>query len=154
MNPRDITFLDNGVTAEILAKFRLIAGWGTKPLLQYQKALENSLFSVTAVYNNKVIGIGRLIGDGVLDWYIKDIVIIPEYRGKGAGRALMDYLMAYINEHSMPETLISITLMASKGKEPFYEMLGFRTRPNDSEGAGMQMYRMTTCAIDKNKTQG
>ena len=36
---------------------------------------------------------------------------------------------------------IKIVIVASKGKERFYEKFGFVERPNESEGAGMNMWR-------------
>jgi GNAT superfamily N-acetyltransferase len=141
MNDIDgLTFIDNGVTAELLSRFRQSVHWSDKPLHQFKKALENSLFSVAAVCDGKTVGIGRLIGDGVTDWYLKDIIIHPDYQGKGIGRALMEYLLRHITDNSLPETTVTISLLAAKGKEPFYEKLGFRVRPNDHEGAGMLQY--------------
>lgn len=139
----DITFVDNGVTAEHLSRFQQIAGWSERPLYQLQKALEKSLFSVAAVYNKEVVGIGRLIGDGVMSWYLKDIIILPEFQGRGIGRAMINYLLCQIEHDSLPGTVVAVNLMAAKGKEPFYEKLGFHQRPNDREGAGMQL-KLTT----------
>ena len=150
MNPDDMTFVDNGVTAELLSRFRQIAGWSDKPLHQLQKALENSLFSVAAVYNKEVVGIGRLIGDGAMSWYLKDIIILPEYRGRGNGRAMIKYLLRHIEDASMPGTVVAVNLMAARGKEPFYEKLGFHIRPNDREGAGMQMKLLVDCTASSN----
>jgi len=34
----------------------------------------------------------RVIGDGVINAYIQDVVIAPDYRGKGVGKAVMQEL--------------------------------------------------------------
>jgi ribosomal protein S18 acetylase RimI-like enzyme len=135
----ELTFADNGLTAEMWSEFRRIAGWSVRPVYQYEKALENSLFSVTAQVEGKTVAIGRLIGDGVMDWYVKDIIVLPEYQGMGIGTRLMNYLLAYIKQNSLPGTSVRVLLMSAKGKEPFYERLGFRVRPNKLEGAGMKL---------------
>lgn len=137
MIAENISFIDNGLTPEIMSVFRRAVGWPDQPQLQYSKAFENSLFSVLAVFDNKPVGIGRLIGDGFMDFYVKDIIILPEYQRMGIGKLLMGYLLDYISNSGLPCTTVTVTLLAAKGKEPFYEKLGFRTRPNDREGAGM-----------------
>ena len=133
----ELVFCDNSLTAELLSKFRQAVGWENYPVFQNEKALENSLFSVTASYNDTVVGIGRLIGDGVTDWCLKDIIVLPAYQRMGIGTALMDYLMRHIRKNIMDGTAVLVMLMAAKGREPFYEQFGFRIRPNDREGPGM-----------------
>lgn len=46
-------------------------------------------------------------------------------RGKGLGKALMDYLMDWI-EASFPESKLRLTLRARTGVQNFYRGLGFR----------------------------
>jgi ribosomal protein S18 acetylase RimI-like enzyme len=148
MNTEELTFDDNGLTAEILSEFRSVAGWSTRPLYQYEKAIENSLFSVTAQLDGKVIATGRLIGDGVTDWYVKDIIVLPEFQRRGIGSRLMHYLLAYIKQNSLPGTQVKVVLMSAKGKEPFYEQLGFRVRPNERDGAGMKLNMQIEEAVE------
>jgi GNAT superfamily N-acetyltransferase len=135
----DITFVDNGLTPEIATRLFGSVGWYVRPEEQYAKALDNSLFSVTVVCGGSVVGMGRLIGDGVMDWYVKDIIVLPEYQGRGIGRGIMEYLLNYIKKHSISGAIGTVVLMAAKGKEEFYKKLGFRVRPNEREGAGMML---------------
>lgn len=44
-----------------------------------------------------------------------------------------------MKEASLPGTGVSLCLMCAKGKEGFYEKLGFFRRPCEWEGAGMEM---------------
>ena len=39
----------------------------------------------------------------------------------------------------MKNTRVTVGLMAAKGKEEFYQKLGFRSRPNENEGDGMMI---------------
>ncbi|MCR5501527.1 MAG: GNAT family N-acetyltransferase [Lachnospiraceae bacterium] len=32
---------------------------------------------------DEVVGMGRLVGDGVMYWYLQEIVVLPEYQGRG-----------------------------------------------------------------------
>lgn len=35
---------------------------------------------------------------------------------------------------------IKVVILAAKGKEPFYEKFGFNSRPNEEEGAAMNLW--------------
>ena len=135
----NIEYLENTLTAETLASFRNQAGWGSASVAQTQKALQNTLYSVTASNEGQVVGIGRLVGDGALIWYIQDLIVLPDYQGKGIGSALVQKMRHYVENSSVENTTTTIGLMAAKGKEPFYEKLGFHVRPNKDQGAGMVM---------------
>ncbi len=47
----------------------------------------------------------------------------------------------YIDNQLKEGWRIKIVIVASKGKEAFYEKLGFKARPNDNDGPGMDMWR-------------
>ena len=77
----------------------------------------------------------RVIGDGGLVYYIQDVILLPEHQRQGIGTRLMDAVIAYLNHHISPNSVVG--LMVAKGKEPFYEKHGCITRPNDRLGCGM-----------------
>lgn len=105
--------------------------------LQIEKSLKNDLYDVVVIDGNKLVGMGRIVGDGAIYWYLQDIAVIPEYQGKGVGRIIVKKLMDYIYNNSLTDTKTTIGLMAAKGKEKFYEKFGFVVRPNDFQGPGM-----------------
>ena len=120
-------------------KLRESAGWGRPLENQIEAGLKNSLFTVSAIHNNQIIGMGRLVGDGFTICYIQDLIVLPEYQGKGVGKAIMEKLIAYISENAMPNTYVTVGLFSAKGKESFYEKFGFYIRPNENRGAGMEI---------------
>ena len=65
--------------------------------------------------------------------------MLPEYQGNGVGSRIVNWLIQYAKDSSIKGTSISVFLMSAKGKEGFYEKLGFRRRPHEYEGAGMEM---------------
>ena len=48
----------------------------------HKKAFENSHTVVFAFENDKLIGFGRAISDGVYQAAIYDVAVLPEYQGK------------------------------------------------------------------------
>lgn len=39
--------------------------------------MEKSLFDVSVICDGKVIGMGRLVGDGAMYWYLQEIIVLP-----------------------------------------------------------------------------
>lgn len=116
---------DNVLTAEDFIRLKVATGFLDRPLDQVQKALQNGLFNVAAVSGDEVIGMGRLVGDGAMYWYLQEIIVLPEYQGMGIGKAIVTRLLAHIEETAIPGTKLSVGLTAVYGKEPFYEKFGF-----------------------------
>ncbi len=97
-----------------------------------EEALNNSIFSAVAIDNDKVVGMGRVIGDGGLYFYIQDLIVLPDYQHKGIGKQLMKELMDYINDKANDGAFVG--LMSAKGYEEFYKPFGFKARRPDAPG--------------------
>ncbi|MBE6145805.1 MAG: GNAT family N-acetyltransferase [Firmicutes bacterium] len=114
-----------------------IVGWGSYPKEISKKALSNNIYSVSIYDNDNIIGYGRLIGDGIIFLYIHDIMVKPEYQGKGIGKTIMQKLLSKVEELRKENPDLLLYLGASKGKEEFYRKCGFITREEAGLGAGM-----------------
>ena len=114
-----------------------IVGWGSYPVEISKKALSNNIYSVSIYDNDNIIGYGRLIGDGIIFLYIHDIMVKPEYQGKGIGKTIMQKLLSKVEELRKENPDLLLYLGASKGKEDFYRKCGFITREDAGLGAGM-----------------
>lgn len=124
--------------AEEIIELRESVGWGIINIDSMQIGLDNSIYGVCAVYNAKVIGTARVIGDGVTVFYIQDVIVKPEFQGTGIGTALLKSCMKYISDRACNGAIVG--LMSAKGKETFYEQFGFWRRPNENFGAGMMQF--------------
>lgn len=85
----------------------------------HKKAFENSHTVIFAFDDDKLIGFGRAISDGVYQAAIYDVAVLPEYQGKGIGKIIVDNII----KHSPG---CNVILYASPGKEIFYEKLSFK----------------------------
>lgn len=98
-------------------------------------ALRHTLYSVVIFDNETPIGMGRIVGDDRIAFFIKDVVVDSRYRKKGIGHLIMKQLMSYIEFKGCDNAYIG--LMSTPNKEGFYEGFGFKKRPNDKHGHGM-----------------
>ena len=131
----DVTIKHGLPNALAFKALRNMAGWGDITVEQAQHVLDNSLRGVTAYDGNDAIGMARVIGDGVLNAYIQDVVIAPNYQGQGVGKAVIMNLISDM-KNSLPPSC-TIGLLAAVGQEGFYSSFSFITRPDRDYGAGM-----------------
>ena len=100
--------------------------WGEPPSLeQTELAMKNTLFRVSIFDGEKIVAMARAIGDKGLCYYIKDVVVHPDYQGRGLGRILIGEILEYINANGAEGTEIAVELCAMPDKIPFYEKFGF-----------------------------
>ena len=126
--------LENKLKAEDFIRLKVSAGFRERLTEFVERALKNNLYDVVALVNDEVVGMGRLVGDGVMYWYLQEIVVLPEYQGKGIGTVIVNKLLEYIAEHTEKGNFTSVGLTAAEGKEGFYERVGF------SKSRGMTKY--------------
>lgn len=134
MNMIDFKLVENQLSAEDFLRLKLATGFRNRPITQVEQALENDLLDVVAVANNEVIGMGRLVGDGVMYWYLQEIIVLPEYQGKGIGTSIVNHLLEYIKNNTSEGDFTCVGLTAAEGKETFYERFGFK------KSNGMNLY--------------
>lgn len=130
-------YKENVLCYQDYRKLRESVEWINFSEEQMQKALSNSLYTIIAVENNQAVGMGRLIGDGMY-YMIIDIVVHPLYQKRGIGKSITNMLMKYVDKETPVGGRSSIQLIAEKGKEPFYEKMGFKIIPHEFCGSGMR----------------
>ncbi len=125
-----VRLVDNILRAEDFVRLRSTAGFADTPVEHARKALQNGLVNVSAIYNGELVGMGRLVGDGAMYWYLQEIIVLPEFQQKGIGTMIVDHLVNYAKENSATGRFTTIGGVSAKGKEPFYEKMGFDIIPN------------------------
>ena len=87
-------------------------------------ALAGSFLAAGAFENGRLIGMGRVLSDGVSDAYIQDVVVTPEFRGRGIGGKLVMFLVEELEKRGVDW----IALAGEPGTENFYLKLGFEKK--------------------------
>ena len=115
--------------------------WGQDPSLeQTELAMRNMLFRVSVYDGGRVVAMARMLGDMGLDYYIKDVIVRPEYQHRGIGRMLINEMMSFIRRNGVSGTDIFVELCAMPDKIPFYKKFGFSA--NEAQRLKM-MYHVT-----------
>ncbi|GAB1261552.1 GNAT family N-acetyltransferase [Aurantivibrio plasticivorans] len=102
-----------------VAKIFEVVDWGIRPADALERAFRQSASVRFAFDGEKLIGFGRTVDDGAFYGWIVDLVVLPEYQGKGIGTYLLKELETDL------EFYITTMLTAAPGKSGFYEKLGW-----------------------------
>ncbi len=135
MNLNKYNTLFESPSVEGFIALRHKIGWGETDVEMARNSLAHSLFHVVIYDESRIIGMGRVVGDGSMYFYVQDVVVDPDYQKQGIGRALMAEIERYLLVVAKKGSTIG--LLAAKGKESFYSRYGYLERPSDSLGNGM-----------------
>lgn len=133
----DMIKFTNTISTAEFCKLRESVGFQKLTIKQAETVLSNTTFIVNAVYGEKSVGIVRVLTDMLTDAYITDVIVNPDFQGKGLGKQLLDKTLEYLKCHSMEKVTLACSLYANPGKEVFYEKLGFKKLPDNKYGYGM-----------------
>ena len=127
----------NTISTTEFCKLRESVGFQKLTEKQAETVLSNTTFIVNAVYGEKSVGIVRVLTDMLTDAYITDVIVNPDFQGKGLGKQLLDKTLEYLKYHAMENVTLACSLYANPDKEAFYEKFGFKKLPNNKYGYGM-----------------
>lgn len=88
-----------------------------------RKGLAGGLFCITARTGGRLVGMGRVVGDGACFFQIADIMVHPDHRRRGLGSRIMERIMAYIS--ATADASAHINLFSSPGIVGLYKSFGF-----------------------------
>ncbi|OUS69291.1 GNAT family N-acetyltransferase [Pseudoalteromonas sp. A601] len=125
----------NAPTLEEYIFLREKVGWGELDEQMASVSLHNSLFHVVIRQKQRLVGMGRVIGDGGLFFYVQDVVVSPDLQGQGIGTLIMDNIEGYLAGAAKKGATVG--LFSVKGRESFYNRYNYRDRPNAVLGCGM-----------------
>lgn len=112
-------------TPTIAEYMRLRAVAGLSPFSEEAaiKGLAGTVFAVVLGQGDRVVGMGRLIGDGGCFFQVVDIAVDPADQGQGLGKTIMRELMEFVTSHLPASAYVS--LIADVPANRLYEKFGF-----------------------------
>lgn len=98
-------------------------GWGVRGEKAWQRIMELSSFCVTAWDDKRLIGMSRILEDGIM-CMVYDVIVHPDYQGHGLGSEIMKRITDEIELSDFH----SVGLFAWDGNplnKSFYKKFGF-----------------------------
>ncbi len=113
------------LNADQINNLRESIGWcNRRSSDKWQEILNKSSFVYSVFDNDRIVGMGRIVEDGIM-CMIYDVVVRKEYQGKGIGKMIMTNLLSFTADKKYS----SISLFADPDNKdfliPFYNKFGF-----------------------------
>ncbi|MGB1250816.1 MAG: GNAT family N-acetyltransferase [Candidatus Promineifilaceae bacterium] len=86
-------------------------------------ALANSAYCIVAEQHQQAVGMGRIVSDGAMFFYIQDIAVCVNHQGNGIGTTIVKQLLTHI--HTTAPSNAFVGLFAANKAKRFYEQFGF-----------------------------
>ena len=98
-------------------------GWNSLNLSSddLKQMCNQSWYAIYAFKDQKLVGMGRIISDGVITGIICGLCVLPSYQSKGIGKEMLNRMI----EHCEQNRVIP-QLLCTENLEPYYESFGFR----------------------------
>lgn len=100
---------------------RVLTGMSPKTIEAATVSLPKSLYAISIRDGEKLIGMGRAIGDLGCHVQITDIAVHPDYQGQRLGRVIMENIMEFVKKEC--HRCAFVNLFADVGF--LYEKFGF-----------------------------
>jgi len=128
----DLELLEGQIPVDVYRNIRSICGKSERTIEAAEIGLKNSLYSIMAKIDGKIIGMARVIGDGGCACQLTDLCVLPAYQGRGIGRLLFSKLMDYVHNH-LPKSCY-VTFMADGTTHTLYAEYGCKLVYPNSRG--------------------
>ena len=117
-----------------LIALRKVLGWKEINYNQIKKGLKNTMFKVSIKIDNKIIACGRLIGDYSCKGLLSDILVHPDYQGKGYGKKIVTTLLNLVEKNLKEGELFQIEATPTNNNRDFYIKCGMKYKPENQDG--------------------
>ena len=114
---------DAPVSPAALADLRESVGWNRMQRDLADPRLRNA-FHLCAFDGERLVGYAAVVGNGVTDAYIQDVMVHPDYQHQGIGTQLMERILARLEAEGV--YIVSV-IYGEEALRPFYEKFGFFT---------------------------
>lgn len=119
-------------TAKDYVSLRLRSGMGNKDIQRSRIALSNSLLTISLYDAEKLIGFGRIVGDGGITYVVSDIMVDINYQRKGLAEQIMQAIDNYFEVNAQDDSYIF--LIANHPADLLYKKHRFEYLPENKYG--------------------
>lgn len=106
---------------ELLALYESL-GWNSLKLTvnELEQMCKQSWYAIYAFKEQQLIGMGRVISDGVITGVICGVCVLPEYQSIGIGKEIVERLIQHCEQNKVIPQLMCVENLQS-----YYESIGF-----------------------------
>ncbi|MGG0290939.1 GNAT family N-acetyltransferase [Bacillus pacificus] len=106
---------------ELLALYESL-GWNSLKLTvnELEQMCKQSWYAIYSFKEQQLIGMGRVISDGVITGVICGVCVLPEYQSIGIGKEMVGRLIQRCEQRKVIPQLICVESLQS-----YYESIGF-----------------------------
>jgi len=115
-----IYICNEAVSVNDLADLRESVGWNRMEK-EYNNPLLTSYYHIAVYEKEALIGYIDCVSNGVTDAYIQNLMVHPDYQGRGIGTDLMKKMIDYLKK----KHIYMISVVFEEKLKPFYEKFGF-----------------------------
>jgi len=124
--PAEVKVVERRPTAEEFKSLAISVGW--LDFINMEKIAEHvsaPVYSALAIDSatNETIGCALVLGDASSFYYIKDVMVRPDWQGKRVGTVLMKAVSDWLDQNAVDKSLVG--LYTGDNLEPFYKQFGF-----------------------------
>ncbi|MGG0458614.1 GNAT family N-acetyltransferase [Bacillus mycoides] len=106
---------------ELLALYESL-GWNSLKLTvnELEQMCKQSWYAIYAFKEQQLIGMGRVISDGVITGVVCGVCVLPEYQSIGIGKEIVERLIQHCEQNKVIPQLMCVENLQS-----YYESIGF-----------------------------
>ena len=124
--PPTVRIIERSPTVNEYRGLIAAVGWSTSADDSVVKMiLAAALFAVVAedTVSGEIIGCALLLGDHASFYYVKDVMVRPDWQAKRIGTAIMQALTRWLEKNTVANSMVG--LITGENLAPFYRQFGF-----------------------------
>ena len=119
----DYTLVERFPDADEYRRLRVAAGLSARSAEAAARGLPNTLYGVSVLQGGRVLGMGRVIGDGGCFFVVTDIGVEPAHQRRGLGKRIMAALDGWLRANAPVSS--NVSLFADGEARRLYAQYGF-----------------------------
>ncbi len=132
-----VTLLEGLPSADEYRSLREICGLSPKTAEAAARGLPNSLYCALLRDGERLVAMGRVIGDGGCNFEVVDVAVHPDYQRRGLGGQIMQAVSAWLTDNAPTSAYVS--LIADHHSPALYSKYGFKPTAPVSIGMGYKV---------------
>ena len=133
----EIELVEEVPSASAYRALRVAAGLSAKTAEAASRGLSGTLYAVCLRKNDELVGMGRIIGDGGLNYEVVDIAVHPALQRRGLGSRIMSTLVDWLRQNAPASAYVC--LIADDGAPALYKKYGFEFTAPKSVGMALRL---------------